>query len=180
MIAKSKFVDERAQIYLRLMEDGDAGLIVKWRNSEEVRSRFIYRELFTEEGHRQWVQTMIETGKAVQMMICDMETDKPLGSVYIRDIDRSHKKGEYGIFIGEGEARGRGVGTGAAVLMLRYAFTVLHLHKVYLRVFADNLAAIRSYEKAGFAREGYLRDEVCIDGVYRNMLWMAVFNNSEV
>jgi diamine N-acetyltransferase len=179
MMTKSKLVDEKAQIYLRPMEDGDAGLIVKWRNSEEVRSRFIYRELFTVEGHRQWVHSMIETGKAVQMTICDMETDNPLGSVYIRDIDTAHKKGEYGIFIGEAEARGRGVGTAAAELMLRYAFTVLNLHKVYLRVFADNSGAIRSYEKAGFEREGYLRDEVCIEGVYRDMLWMAAINNSE-
>jgi diamine N-acetyltransferase len=178
MIEKSKLRDERAGIYLRPMEDGDAELIVKWRNMEEVRSRFIYRELFTVEGHRQWVHTMIETGKAVQMMICDVETDKPLGSVYIRDIDSTHNKGEYGIFIGEAKARGRGVGTAAAELMLRYAFTVLHLHKIYLRVFADNPGAIRSYEKAGFVKEGHLRDEVCIDGVYRDMLWMAAFNNS--
>jgi RimJ/RimL family protein N-acetyltransferase len=179
MMAKSKLVDERAEIYLRPMVDGDAEWIVKWRNLDEVRSRFIYRELFTEEGHRQWVHTMIETGKAVQMMICDMETDKPLGSVYIRDIDSTHKKGEYGIFIGEAEGRGRGVGTAAAELMLGYAFTVLDLHKVYLRVFTDNPGAIRSYEKAGFEKEGYLRDEVCIDGAYRDMLWMAAFNNSE-
>mgnify|MGYP002228263736 CR=1 FL=1 len=58
----------------------------------------------------------------VQMIICDLANDKPLGSVYIRDIDRHHNKAEYGIFIGEADARGRGVGTAAAKLMLRYCF----------------------------------------------------------
>ena len=28
----------------------------------------------------------------VQMIICDLANDKPLGSVYIRDIDRHHNK----------------------------------------------------------------------------------------
>ena len=33
--------------------------------------------------------------------------------------------------------------------------------------------SIRSYEKAGFRREGLLRDDVCIEGKYRDILWMA-------
>lgn len=107
------------------------------------------------------------------MIICEIATDKPLGSVYIRDIDRHHNKAEYGIFIGEDEARGRGVGTSAAKLMLRYCFEELGLHRVYLRAFAENKQAIGSYEKAGFVKEGLLRDDVCIDGVYRDIVWMA-------
>lgn len=73
--------------------------------------------------------------------------DVPVGSVYIRDIDTTHHKGEYGIFIGEAEARGKGIGTRAAKLMTAYAFRELSLHRLFLRVFADNVRAIRSYEK---------------------------------
>ena len=112
------------------------------------------------------------------MIICDDVTGKPLGSVYIRDIDRGHNKAEYGIFIGEDDARGRGVGTAAAKLMLRYCFTEEGLHRIYLRVFATNLQAIRSYEKAGFVREGILRDDVRIDGEYRDIQWMAAVSEN--
>lgn len=165
--------DEAAGIYLRLMTYEDTDLIVSWRNSDAVRRNFIYQQLFTKESHENWIRTQVETGRVVQMIICDAATDKPLGSVYIRDIDRQHNKAEYGIFIGEPSARGRGVGSATAKLMLRYCFEEEKLHRVYLRVFAENLQAIGSYEKAGFEREGLLKGDVCIDGVYRDIVWMA-------
>lgn len=169
----NQYIDENAGIYLRLMMREDTELIVAWRNSEAVRRNFIYQELFTREGHESWIRNMVDTGRVVQMIICDTDTDRPLGSVYIRDIDRHHNKAEYGIFIGEPDARGRGVGTAAARLMLRYCFEEQRLHRVYLRVLAENLQAIRSYEKAGFAREGCLKGDVCIGGEYRDIVWMA-------
>lgn len=169
-----KYADEKAGIVLRLMRDEDTELIIAWRNSQDVRKNFIYQEPFTREGHENWVRTMIRTGRAVQMMICELETGKPLGSVYIRDIDRHHNKAEYGIFIGEPQARGRGIGTAAARLMLRYCFEEEGLHRVYLRALAGNRPAIRSYEKAGFVREGCLRDDVFVNGSYCDVIWMAV------
>ena len=120
----------------------------------------------------------METGQVVQMVICDLDTDMPLGSVYIRDIDRHHNKAEYGIFIGEASARGRGVGTAAAKLMLRYCFETEKLHRIYLRALAGNEQAIRSYEKAGFQREGYLKEDVRIGEAYRDVVWMAAVNPS--
>ncbi len=168
--------DTAAGIYLRPMTYDDTDLIVTWRNSSAVRQNFIYRDPFTPEGHKEWIRSMIETGKAVQMIICEIAGDRPVGSVYIRDIDRRHNKAEYGIFIGEASARGRGLGTAAAGLMLRYCFGEEKLNRVYLRALASNEQAIRSYEKAGFVREGVLRKDVCIDGEYRDIVWMAALN----
>lgn len=169
-----EYKDEQAGIFLRLMTAEDTDDIVSWRNSEKVRKRFIYQGTFTREGHENWIRTMVETGKVVQMMICEIPTGKAVGSVYVRDIDATHHKAEYGIFIGEDDARGKGYGTAAARMMIQYCFEELKLHRLFLRVYAENTRAIRSYEKAGFEKEAYLRDDVFIDGEYKDIVLMGI------
>ena len=171
-----QYIDNNAGVYLRLMTYDDTDLIVKWRNTDSVRKNFIYQALFTRESHENWIRTKVETGDVVQMIICEAGTDKPVGSVYVRDIDHTHHKAEYGIFIGEEAARGKGYGTATAKLMIRYCFEELKLHRLFLRVYADNIQAIRSYEKAGFEREALLRDDVCIEGQYRDIVLMGILN----
>lgn len=168
---------EEQDIFLRLMDGNDTDHIIRWRNSEFVYRNFIYQKPFTRQGHEKWIREMVDTGKAVQFIILRKDTGMPVGSVYLRDIDQIHHKAEYGIFIGEKDALGRGFGTQAAKLMVRYAFGVLGLHKLMLRVLAENLPAIKSYEKAGFVREAYLRDEVFLEGKYKDVIYMAVINN---
>ena len=167
------------KISLRLMDKEDTDRIVTWRNQDFVRRNFIYQQDFTREGHEKWIRTMIDTGLAVQFMICIGEEQRPVGSVYLRDIDRIHKKAEYGIFIGEKDAWGQGYGTWAAKKMIAFAFEKEGLHKLMLRVLAENQGAIRSYEKAGFVREAYLRDEVFLEGQYKDVIYMAVINEAE-
>jgi UDP-4-amino-4,6-dideoxy-N-acetyl-beta-L-altrosamine N-acetyltransferase len=167
------------QIYLRPVTEEDADLIVAWRNKPSVKKYYIYQGEFTREGHLKWFRTMKESGRACQMMIVDKNDDRPLGVVDIKDIDRAHQKGEYGIFIGDEAARGRGIGTEAAKLMIQYGFKELGLHRIYLRALASNKQAIRSYEKAGFKQEGYLCDDVCINGEFVDVVWMAIVNKEK-
>ncbi len=165
---------EGERIYLRPISMEDTENIVSWRNEGRVRKNFVYQEPFTKEGHEAWMRTKVETGSVVQFMIYEKETDRPVGSVYFRDIDRKNKKAEYGIFIGEADAAGKGIGTETARLAVAYARDVLKLHKLMLRVFADNGAAVKSYQNAGFVQEARLKDEFFQDGKYRDMLLMAV------
>ena len=145
-------------VYLRPITMEDTRRIVDWRNSDRVKKNFIYQKPFTEQGHRMWMETKVATGEVVQFILCETKGDRPVGSVYFRDIDRENNKAEYGIFIGEADAAGKGYGTLAAKGAVCYAEKTLKLHKLMLRVFADNTAAVKSYEKAGFIKEAYLKD----------------------
>lgn len=165
------------KIVLRPMNDEDTELIVKWRNNERVRSHFIYRELFTKLGHEDWVRTMVNTGKVVQFIICEKEDMRPVGSVYFRDINQEKKEAEYGIFIGEDDAAGKGYGTETARLAVSYAWEQMKLDRLVLRVFCDNTAAVKSYEKAGFQTEKILSSVECSDGERKDMFFMAHYRN---
>lgn len=176
MDVEKKYRDETAGIYLRPMTYADTDFIVKWRNKDTVRKNFVHQERFTKEGHENWIRSKVETGQVIQMMICLTEGNVPVGAVNIQHIDREQNKAEYGIFIGEDSARGRGIGTAAAKLMLRYCFEEEKLHRIYLRALAGNIAAIRSYEKAGFQHEGYSKEDARIGDEYIDIVWMATIN----
>lgn len=160
-----------AEVSIRPITYNDTEDIIRWRNSDSVRSRFINQTLFTKESHENWLKNFVETGKVAQFII--LLDGKSVGSVYLRDIDYDKKSAEYGIFIGEESARGKGVGTKSAELILEYAFGELKLKKVFLRVYKDNPGAIKSYEKAGFVDNG-LRESVCVNGVSKEVVFMEL------
>ena len=81
---------------------------------------------------------------------------------------------ELAIVIFDPQERGRGAGTFAVSKMCEIAFTTLATHRVELGVYPDNVAAIRVYEKCGFAREALLRRYVHHDGKWRDLVWMAI------
>ena len=161
-------------ISIRPITEADTDKIVAWRNNPKVVEHFIYRAPLTREGHLNWFHNRVQTGQVAQFMIMVGDEKKEVGSVYLRDIDKNNRKCEYGIFIGEDTERGKGAGTEAAKLAINYAFNELDLNRVYLRVFATNTRAIKSYEKAGFRFEGRFRDDVIIDGEAYDIVFMGI------
>lgn len=167
-------------VCIREMTEQDTQNIIKWRNAPSVVENFIFRTPLTEEAHLNWYNNYVKTGKVAQFIIVDAETNTDVGSVYLRDIDYDNKKCEYGIFIGDESCRGKGIGSAAAKLILDYAFNTLKLNRVFLRVFADNIGAIKSYEKAGFKYEGTFKADVIIDSVPRDLVFMAILRDEWV
>jgi RimJ/RimL family protein N-acetyltransferase len=82
------------------------------------------------------------------------DLERPIGLIGLDGINWVSRDCSVGIGIGDRDDWGRGYGTDAMRVILRYAFCQLDLHRVSLSVFDYNPRAIRSYEKAGFVREG--------------------------
>ncbi|MBO4775891.1 MAG: GNAT family N-acetyltransferase [Lachnospiraceae bacterium] len=159
------------EVTIRPITYDDTEDIIRWRNSDFVRSRFIDQRLFTKESHEYWLKNFVETGKVAQFII--LLDGKGVGSVYLRDIDPDERSAEYGIFIGEESARGKGVGTKSARLILEYAFCELKLEKIFLRVYKDNAGAVKSYEKAGFVSNGKI-ENIEVNGEKRDVIFMEL------
>ncbi len=170
-----KKIYEKDGIRIRPIRKQDTNDIIMWRNNPQVKSCFIFQQDFTRKMHEKWLETQVDTGLVAQFIIEDIENEKSIGSVYLRDIDKTHQKAEFGIFLGSSENTGRGYGTIATKLILEYAFEYLELNKVFLRVFKENEKAIKSYSKAGFIHEGCFKEDVKISNEYKDVVFMAIF-----
>lgn len=166
---------ENSNILLREITYGDTANILKWRNSQEVKKYFIYQKEITETDHQNWLDTKVKSGEVVQFIIHIKRENIDIGSVYLQDIDNRHKKCEFGIFIGEVSMCGKGIGKEVARLVTTYAFDTLGMNKVYLRLLAKNRRAYKSYLDAGFVDEGYFKQDVWINGIPEDVIFMATF-----
>ena len=161
------------RIYIRRMTEDDTDLIVDWRNREDVREHFFFRERFTRQMHENWLRTKVATGKVEQFIVCLADTDKPVGSSYLRDIDREEACAEYGIFIGEASARGKGLGAEILKATMDYALNVLKLKTVRARAISDNIASIRIFENYGFTINEVIKNVTCSDASMVDMVMMS-------
>lgn len=161
-------------VTLKPIQMEHTSLIVKWRNAASVRKNFVFQDDFTEAMHIEWMNTKVSSGEVIQYIIYENSTGLPVGSVYYRDVDKQGLSAEYGIFIGEECARGKGYGTETAKLFIEFGAKEINLHRIMLRVFSDNVGAIKSYKRAGFEEEGIARDFVYQNKRYRNMMFMSI------
>lgn len=96
----------------------------------------------------------------------------PVGNIALQDLDMRNRTAELGIYIGDVDSRGRGYGTEATSLLLNFAFNVLGLQNVMLRVYEYNEAAIRVYEKVGFHEFGRRTQCQFMDGRFWDVVLM--------
>lgn len=90
----------------------------------------------------------------------------PVGVIGLLSIDLKNRKAEYYVTIGETHYKGKGIAYKATMLILEYAFLKLHLHKIYLYTEAANVIAHNLFEKAGFRKEGILKNDIFSKGKY--------------
>jgi RimJ/RimL family protein N-acetyltransferase len=66
------------------------------------------------------------------------------------NIDREHRTGELGVYLGVKSIWGRGYGTDAIRAFLRHLFVDLGYASVYLHTYESNVRAQKSYLRIGF------------------------------
>ena len=84
---------------------------------------------------------------------CD-ENAIPVGHMFMRYIDESHKTIRFGFVIVDDKVRGKGFGKEMLTIASRYAFDFLHVEAITLGVFANNPKALYCYQAVGFKEFG--------------------------
>ena len=112
-----------------------------------------------------------DPGDDVEFVV-DVE-GRAVGTVALFGADALARHAEVGISLLP-DARGRGIGTAALVQVVAFGFHRRNLRRLHLQAIASNGAAIRAYEKAGFAVEGRLREHAWVRGGYEDIVLMGI------
>jgi RimJ/RimL family protein N-acetyltransferase len=103
--------------------------------------------------------------------------DRPIGMIAYNAINERDRSVEIDIVIGETEYWDRGYGTDAIRAFLGCLFGEMGLHRVWILPSVSNPRAVRCYEKAGFVREGVLRDHSWFEGHWQDCVMMSVLDH---
>jgi len=165
-----------SQVYLRPLERTDLNENYQaWVNDPEV-TRYLEAGVFptTREDLEKFFESVTGSRTQVILAIVERKSDRHIGNVKLGPIDWVHRRGVFGMLIGEKKFWGRGIGQEVTRLMVEYAFGRLNLNRVTLGVLAEHESAVRCYEKVGFKVEGRFRQELFRDGEYKDRLWMGL------
>lgn len=162
-------------VRLRALERADVERAHRWMNDAEVRE-FLHgmRYPVSVEDEERWIEGATSSSFSRVVLAIETKENVHIGNVELRGMGAEDRCGELGIVIGEKDYWGKGYGTDAIVTLLRFAFEVMNLHRVWLTTGEDNPRAIACYRRCGFREEGRLRQERYLGGRYWDTIVMGV------
>jgi len=91
------------------------------------------------------------------------------GAVGFTEFDRGNSATELSYWLSK-DFTGRGIATGACAAMIEWAFRHRKLHRITLRMAAENTRSIALAERLGFRREGVLKEAERCEGGFRDVV----------
>lgn len=157
---------EATRVSLRWLEDEDVPAlfeifsdpeVMRYWSSLPMREMEEVRELLDEIRGGFRARSLLEWGVARR------GDDRVIGTCTLSHCDADNRRAEVGYALGRGHW-GRGYMHEALTALVGYAFGTLGLHRLEADVDPRNAASIRSLERLGFRREGYLRERWIVGG----------------
>ena len=168
------------RVRLRAAERDDISKFHEWVNDPEVtRGLALYLPMsFADEEN--WFNTLAKRDQKEKPLAIEIRKGKNwklVGNCGVFDLDPVSSSAELGIMIGDKSEWNKGYGSEVMSLLVKHCFETLNLNRAFLKVYTENIRAVRSYEKAGFVLEGRLREAVYKHGKYDDVLIMSVLRS---
>jgi RimJ/RimL family protein N-acetyltransferase len=167
----------------RKITPDDLEKLMNWRMDPNVTRYLNSDPHLTIEGQRQWYRRITEDekktpeeGRKGYYWILEVD-DIPAGFVSLTDIDYVSKRIHTGAYIAEKVCRSMRLAIDLQWNLYRYSFEELGMHKVCEEVFAENKAVNRLLDICGSSREGVLRDHVCKNGIWYDVVARGILQS---
>lgn len=151
---------------LRPATPADVAVLAAIRATPQVRERWRGEDFEAEVA-----ESLSEDG--LHVLAIERGDDGVVGAIqWAAEEDPEYHHASVDMFL-HPSVHGRGLGTDAARTLCRYLVEVEGIHRLTIDPAADNVAAIRCYEKVGFRRVGVMRQyERAADGTWHDGLLM--------
>jgi len=163
-----KMIGEKC--YLSPISVEDAEKYTEWLNDYEITQYLTLASMQISLPAEKEVLSRLS--KEHNYAIVAKQYDSLIGNCGLINIDHLHRTAEIGKFIGDKQYLGKGYGREALSLLIDYAFSVLNLHNIMLRVYSFNERAKRSYESVGFKMIGKRRNALIRNRITYDMYLM--------
>lgn len=162
------------KVFLRAVEREDAELLMQCNNHPEVRYPFFIAFPVNIYQTSKEIEKLYESREYIPFIICEKTTGRGVGITAFHRVDLVSRAAIYSIRIADSADWGRGFGSEVNRLMIEYGFEQLNLNRIQLHVYEGNSRALKSYEKAGFVKEGLLRQAMYHNDEYCNFHVMGL------
>lgn len=158
---------------LRPLREDDLAMLLRWRNSPEVRRYMYTQHKISEAEHRAWFQCSQDNPN--RHLLLAEQKGQPFGFVNIHLLDNEAQRGEWGFYLSP-EAT-QGIGHALGITALAHAFGILKLHKLCGEALFSNKRSQRFHERLGFTQESHLRDHHFDGHTYHDVIGYGLLHS---
>ena len=163
----SKIIKKGRRLQFRQAEPADLDYIMETEYKPE-NAKYVIP--YTQEIH----SMTLDTPGAIHLIIETMDTREKVGFLMIAGLDNESKEIEWTRIILD--VKGRGYGHETLQMLKSWAFDDLKFHRAWLDCKDYNARALHVYESEGLQREALLRETILTDGVYENLIILAILD----
>jgi RimJ/RimL family protein N-acetyltransferase len=163
-----------ARVVLRPLVRADAPRLVALLADPAVRANLRLTGPVTLEQEEEFIETVGRATDQLVLGVVAADDGRLLGVTGLHQLGDPARQAEFGIFLGGPAEWGRGFGGEATRLVVDHGFDVLGLNRIWLHVHADNARGLRAYARAGFRREGLLRQGARRGDRFVDVIAMAI------
>lgn len=156
---------------IRQVTPDDLPMLLDWRNHANVRRFMMTQHEISPEEHLNWYANASQDNTR-QLLIAE-ELHQPIGFVQFDHVSEGGIS-QWGFYASPHAPKGSGNKLGT--MALAHAFSTLKLHKVCGQAISTNISSLNFHQRLGFQREGFLREQRFIGGVYHSVICFGLLS----
>jgi UDP-4-amino-4,6-dideoxy-N-acetyl-beta-L-altrosamine N-acetyltransferase len=159
-----------------LLSEEEKELVLAWRNFEGIKKWMYTDYIITKKEHNVFLKHLKKNSQTYFFLVKDQD-DNYLGVISFKRVNFRNRNAYFGIYSNP-DSKVTGLGRLLDNIAKDFAFKILHLHTLKLEVIESNVQVINLHKKMGFEIEGRLKEYVCKNSEWKDVVIMGLVNEN--